>query len=155
MTKVRQSTAELTAGTGGRAVDVLVVDDDVPLRESALEALALGGFLAAGVANGAEAIRFLITEQADLILLDLRMPVLDGWSFLRHRASSGRLSRIPVVVMSGEPRDPVLLAYAEGWLSKPFSEDDLVETVATELRRIHGLPGLPRRPTPTAVMRKP
>lgn len=157
MSKARATTAELTAGTGGRAVDVLVVDDDVPLRETALETLALGGFLAAGAGNGAEALRFLITERADLILLDLRMPVLDGWSFLRHRASSPRLSGIPVMILSGEPPDTTLTAHIDGWLGKPFGEDELVEAVAAQLRRIHDLPAskLPRHPTPTAVMRKP
>jgi CheY-like chemotaxis protein len=119
--------------------------------------LALAGILAAGAGNGAEAVRFLTDERADLILLDLRMPVLDGWGFLRHRAASPRLSAIPVVVLSGEPEDPSLRHQIEGWLGKPFEEDALVEAVAAQLRRLHRLPPstLVRRPTPTAVMRKP
>jgi len=157
MTKARRITARLSAPLGGRAVDVLVVDDDAPVRESALDVLALAGILAAGTGNGAEALRFLNDERADLILLDLNMPVLDGWAFLRHRSTSRRLSRIPVLVLSGEPQDAAVLAQVQGWLCKPFSEDELVQAVQDQLRRIHQLPShaLPRRPTPTAVMRKP
>jgi len=157
MTKARLTTARLLAGTAARVVDALVVDDDAPLRESAVETLALSGILAAGVGNGAEALSFLESERADLILLDLNMPVLDGWAFLRQRAASGRLSQIPVLVLSGEPRDAALMADVQGWLAKPLSEDELVEAVHGQLRRIHQLPryALPRRPTPTSVMRKP
>jgi len=157
MTKARRTTARFSAPVVGRAVDVLVVDDDAPLLESVLDTLALAGILAAGVGNGAEALRFLTSERADLILLDLTMPVLDGWAFLRHRDASRSLSEIPVLVLSGEPHDAILRAQVQGWLSKPFSEDELVEAVQGQLRRIHRLPShaLPRRPTPTAVMRKP
>jgi CheY-like chemotaxis protein len=154
--KARLTTARLSPGTVAPAVDVLVVDDDAPLRESVVETLALAGILAAGAAHGAEALRFLASGRADLILLDLRMPVLDGWSFLRQRAGSRNLLQIPVLLLSGEPQDRALLAFVDGWLSKPFSEDELVGAVTRQLERIHHLPSpLPRRPTPTAVMRKP
>jgi CheY-like chemotaxis protein len=157
MTKARHTTTQFSAGSARRAVDVLVVDDDASVRESALEILALAGILAAGAGNGAEALRFLTTEHTDLILLDLRMPVLDGWAFLRHRATSRSLSEIPVLVLSGEPQDASLHSFVAGWLIKPFGEDELVNAVTSQLRRIHHLPAstLPRHPTPTAVMRKP
>src|SRR5581483_6697252 len=78
------------------AGDVLLVEDDPQVREGALEILALGGFLVAAVGNGAEALEHLTRETPALILLDLRMPVLDGWEFLRRRAASAALSEIPV-----------------------------------------------------------
>jgi CheY-like chemotaxis protein len=129
----RLTTARLPAGP----CDVLVVDDDQQLRETALEILALGGFMAAGAGNGAEALAFLAKESPALILLDLRMPVMDGWTFLRQRAASPALAAVPVVILSGEPSEPALLGTVEGWISKPFTEEDLLNTVGGLLRLIH------------------
>jgi CheY-like chemotaxis protein len=118
------------------AGDVLVVEDDPQVRETAVEILALGGLLAAGVANGAEALRCLEHELPRLILLDLRMPVMDGWSFLRRRVASERLWAIPVIVLSGEPTDRILRSSVDGWIAKPFSEEELLGKVTEVLRRI-------------------
>jgi two-component system, chemotaxis family, chemotaxis protein CheY len=127
----RLTTTRLPAG----ATDVLVVDDDQQLRESALEVLALGGFMATGVANGAEALRQLAVETPGLVLLDLRMPVVDGWTFLRERGASQTLSAIPVVILSGEPQGRTLPPSVAGWITKPFSEEELLRVVAEVLAR--------------------
>jgi CheY-like chemotaxis protein len=134
------------------AGDVLLVEDDPQLRETALEILSLGGLLVAGVANGAEALQFLATESPTLILLDLRMPVLDGWEFLRRRAANPALAKVPVVIWSGEPPDPTLRGSIDGWIPKPFTENELLEGVTGVLRRIHQAhENLPRIP---AVQRR-
>jgi CheY-like chemotaxis protein len=157
MAQIRPTTARFYPGAAALAVDVLVVDDDASLRESVRDTLALTGIKTAGAANGGEALGFLANQRADLILLDLCMPVLDGWAFLRQRATRPRLSEIPVLVLSGEPHDPALRGMVEGWLVKPFGEDELIEAVTRQLLRVHHLPPAtrPRRPTPTAVLRKP
>jgi two-component system response regulator CpxR len=113
--------------------EVLVVEDDPQLRETALEILALGGFMAAGAANGAEALTFLQKEAPKVILLDLRMPVLDGWAFLARRARDPVVSAVPVIVLSGEPSDPRVLAAVDGWIAKPFDESTLLNTVTAVL----------------------
>jgi CheY-like chemotaxis protein len=110
--------------------EVLIVEDDQQLRETTLEVLALGGFMAGSAANGAEALRLIEKELPKLILLDLRMPVMDGWAFLRRRANDERLASVPVVIVSGEEPDPELSASVQGWISKPFEETLLVNTVA-------------------------
>jgi CheY-like chemotaxis protein len=130
MSSRRLTTARLSPGP----IDVLVVDDDTPLRESALEVLALGGLMAAGARNGAEALAFVARETPALILLDLHMPVLDGWAFLRRRARDPALARIPVLVLSGEPHDAPLPGPVAGWIAKPFGEDELLEAVNRLLR---------------------
>lgn len=117
-----------------RAGEVLVVDDDRQLRDTAVEILALGGFQAAGVDNGAEALRWVSRETPRVILLDLRMPVMDGWEFLRRRAASPALAGISVLILSGEPRDPELLRAVDGWIAKPFTEEELLEAVGSLLR---------------------
>jgi CheY-like chemotaxis protein len=132
------------------AGDVLLVEDDPQLRECAIELLSLGGFLVAGVGNGAEALAFLEAESPTLILLDLRMPVLDGWEFLRRRAASPALARIPVLIWSGEPPDATLRGSVEGWIPKPFSDDQLVDGVTQTLRRIQARRDAETSRTPTA-----
>lgn len=86
----------------GRHV-ALVVDDDPDLRANFRELLEELGQDVEEAANGQEAFNFLVfnpTTKVDLILLDLQMPVMDGWQFLTLVKSYIRLSKIPVVVAS-------------------------------------------------------
>jgi CheY-like chemotaxis protein len=82
---------------------LLLVDDDRELRETLMEFLALQGFMVRGASNGSEALQFCRgwNTLPELILLDLVMPVLDGWGFLSERRKDPRLAAIPVVVISG------------------------------------------------------
>jgi CheY-like chemotaxis protein len=81
---------------------VLVVDDDAGIRESIMETLEDHGYQPIGAANGREALDLL--HEADpppsLILLDLMMPVMDGWSFREEQLKSPELASIPVVAIS-------------------------------------------------------
>jgi CheY-like chemotaxis protein len=79
---------------------VLVVDDDAAVREGLLEFLRDEGYQALGAENGRRALELLESgELPRLILLDLRMPVMDGWQFLAERAR--REYPMPVVLLSG------------------------------------------------------
>lgn len=118
-----------TAELDGSSVDVLVVDDDVCFAQSLVEEIAQFGFVAVAAANGAEALRLAQDRRPRLILLDLEMPVMNGWQFLQRRRSNRALSRIPVVVISGvatalagRQRDDV-----QGIIEKPLEEQVLVE----------------------------
>ena len=111
---------------------ILVVDDQPETRETITDIIESAGHSFQVASNGREAIEWL-EAQAELpclILLDLRMPVMDGWDFLRVVGSVPRLASIPVVVISGSiQRDgaaPVLRAKA--FWSKPPSVD-LVSSV--------------------------
>jgi CheY-like chemotaxis protein len=128
------TTSELPACHG----EVLLVDDDGALRETAAEVLRLAGFKVSTAENGAEALQLLAGVSVGAIVLDLRMPVLDGWGFLRHRAASPVLSAIPVVIVSAEPIDPAL---ADLWLAKPFDEAALIDVVAGAISRGRGQEG--------------
>jgi CheY-like chemotaxis protein len=95
----------------GRCV-ALVVDDDPDLRANFRELLEELGQDVEEAANGQEAFNFLVfnpTTKVELILLDLQMPVMDGWQFLTLVKSYIRLSKIPVVVASSfaSTLDPV------------------------------------------------
>ena len=64
-----------------------------------------------------------------LVLLDLAMPVLNGLQFLEHRAGDPHLRRIPVVVVSGNPRPPQPLEGIEAYLQKPLEPEVLLEII--------------------------
>jgi two-component system chemotaxis response regulator CheY len=81
---------------------VLLVDDNPEWREILGEFLALHGYTVQFAANGSEALELSKRYQTppELILLDLNMPILDGWGFLAARDSVSQLAKVPVVVMS-------------------------------------------------------
>lgn len=84
--------------------DILLVDDDEALRLAVSTLLEDDGYSVYAAGNGREALAYLAThEPPSLILLDLVMPVLDGWQFLieRERASEPGERSVPVVLMSG------------------------------------------------------
>jgi CheY-like chemotaxis protein len=111
--------------TGG----ILVVDDDPDLREFLRLALTSMGFEVTSAANGEEALDMMKGYDPDLILLDMKMPVMSGWEF--SRALEGRDPRPPIVVLTAAP-DPAARAaeaHADGWLGKPFEYADLEVTV--------------------------
>lgn len=111
--------------TGG----ILVIDDDTDLREFLRLMLTSMGFEVTTAANGQEALEFMEGHDPDLILLDMKMPVMDGWEFCR--ALEGRDSRPPIVVLTAapDPADRAAEAHADGWLGKPFEYADLEATV--------------------------
>ena len=108
---------------------ILVVDDDSDLREFLQLMLTSMGFDVTTAANGQEALDVMEVRDPDLILLDMKMPVMNGWEFCR--ALEGRDSRPPIVVLTAAP-DPAGRAAevrAEGWLGKPFEYADLEAVV--------------------------
>ena len=105
--------------------EILVVDDDPDLREFLRLMLTSMGFEVISAANGKEALGVLEGHDPELILLDMKMPVMNGWEFCR--AVDGRDACPPIVVLTAAP-DPAARAaevHAEAWLGKPFEYDDL------------------------------
>ena len=117
--------------TGG----ILVVDDNADMREFLQLMLTSMGFEVTSAANGQDALDVMEGLDPDLILLDMKMPVMNGWEFCR--ALEGRDARPPIVVLTAAP-DPAARAaevHAEGWLGKPFEYPDLEATVRRFARR--------------------
>lgn len=109
------------------AARILIVDDDPDVRELLRESLELVGHLVIDASNGKEALDVLErTSDVDLVLLDLRMPIMDGWQFLAAKAKRVNLARVPVVVLSATDPDEALLSGTSGFLKKPFELDDLL-----------------------------
>ena len=112
---------------------VLVVEDDGDIRESILEVLQDNEYEAVAVSNGAEALARLRSAgpRPCLILLDLVMPVMDGWKFRSAQASDPVLTSIPVVVLTahGSAEKTAKEMQAAGFLKKPVRLEALLAVV--------------------------
>jgi CheY-like chemotaxis protein len=108
---------------------VLVVDDDLDIRESLRDVIEAEGFPVACASNGAEALQLLAKkERPGLIVLDLMMPVMSGWEFLTVVRQDPALAEIPVAVISASGgRTPPLGATC--FLRKPVDLDTILDLV--------------------------
>jgi CheY-like chemotaxis protein len=109
---------------------VLIVEDDSDLREMMAQLLTLEGFQSATVANGKEALRYLSSSDTpDVILLDLMMPVMDGWEFRRVQQADPRLSSVPTIVLSALEQNRAADLRPAAFLKKPLDFDRLLQLV--------------------------
>jgi DNA-binding response OmpR family regulator len=108
---------------------VLVVDDDAAIRDVVRDALELDGYRVVTARDGAEGLDALRDVAPCLVLLDMRMPVLDGWAF--NRQYRDHTDRAPVVVMTAADNAERWRAEigGDGCLPKPFDLDALYATV--------------------------
>lgn len=106
---------------------ILIVEDEREIREVLQQALEFEGYTTLAASNGAEAMDALDKETPALILLDLMMPVMDGWEFLERRKP--RDAAIPVIVVSAVAGMGSRSAKADAFLKKPVELDTLLQTV--------------------------
>jgi len=109
---------------------VFIVEDDLDTREMLARFLELEGFGVESAENGRRALETLTAgERPCVILLDLMMPVMNGWQFREAQVSDPALADIPVVVVSaaGPQAQPI---QADAWISKPVDFDHLLTTVS-------------------------
>jgi CheY-like chemotaxis protein len=110
---------------------VLVVDDEAAIRNSLRDALELDGHHVLVAGDGREALDNVAREPADLVILDLMMPVMDGWAFLEHFRGQVQFRTIPVLVISAYPNVPATVeTYGVRVVRKPFDLEALLTTVA-------------------------
>jgi CheY-like chemotaxis protein len=111
---------------------ILIVEDDEDLREMMAQLLTLEGYQAATVANGREALEYLHSERRpSVILLDLMMPVMDGWEFHRRMEADPTLPPVPVIVLSALDQVRTANIHAAAFLKKPLDFDRLLDLVRT------------------------
>ncbi len=110
---------------------VLVVDDDPDVRSFLSTFLELEGYEVLTAANGAEALHSVAGQRPDIILLDLMMPVMDGWTCCRQLKANRYTSHLPIVIISashdldGQLREVGASAY----VAKPFDLDCLLTCI--------------------------
>ena len=112
------------------ARQILIVEDDADLRDMIAQLLTLEGYRIATVGNGREALDYLSSSgKPALILLDLMMPVMDGWEFRREQQRDPALAEVPVVVLSAVDQGRAAAANAQAFVKKPIDFDHLLSLV--------------------------
>jgi two-component system response regulator MprA len=112
-------------------LDILVVDDDPAIRDVVGDILALSHYSVRTASNGAEALDAIRERRPAAVLLDLMMPVMNGWEFLRQYRKEVPRAPVPIVIMSAA-RDAGSVADelgAQAFLPKPFELDDMLNIV--------------------------
>ena len=114
------------AGTG----TVLIVDDDAAIRLAVSWALGDAGFQVALAENGQLALDRVNSDPPALLLLDMRMPIMDGWELARrYRSLPGPHAPIVVMTAAQDARERARQIQADDFLAKPFDLDALVALV--------------------------
>ena len=112
---------------------LLIVEDDRGIRESLVEILGLEGFTVISAENGADGLEKLKQSQVrpNLIVLDLMMPVKDGYQFRKEQEEDHRYADIPVVLLSadGHIEEKKMRIGAKAYIKKPVDIDVLVDSI--------------------------
>lgn len=123
------------SNTPGRPC-VLLVDDYPDAREMYTEYLEFSGFAVVEAANGVEALQRAIDTTPDIILMDLSLPVMDGWEATRRLKADERTAAIPVIALTGQALAGISEGAKKGgfdaFVTKPCLPEDLVR----EIRKI-------------------
>lgn len=115
----------------GRPGRVLVVEDDEILRDTLVEVVGDEGHQVRAAANGQAALDELASWEADVIVLDLMMPLMDAHEFRRRQLADGIAAGAKILVLSAA-RDLQAAAdriSADAWLAKPFRLNDVIQAI--------------------------
>lgn len=108
---------------------VLVVDDDPDIIEAVRDGLEFGGYRVTTASNGVEALREAAEDPPTLILLDMRMPLMNGWEFAARFRAGGHEAPVVVMTAAASARTWADEIEADAVLAKPFTLDDLFAVV--------------------------
>jgi CheY-like chemotaxis protein len=118
---------------------VLLVDDYPDAREMYSEYLQYSGFDVIEAGNGIEALQQAIEREPDIILMDLSLPVMDGWEATRRLKADRRTARIPVVALTGHAlagiSEGARRAGCDAFVTKPCLPEDLVKEIRKVLEQ--------------------
>lgn len=110
---------------------VLIVDDDSGVQETLEAILLFEGYEVAIARDGLEALEWLEQKTPALVLLDLMMPRMDGFTVVKELERRGRRSEIPIVVLTadGRAKEKAEQVGADGYVAKPFELNNLLEEI--------------------------
>lgn len=131
---------------------VFIVEDEAPIRGLLTEALEQNGYRAVGFGDGASALKQLQDTLPDLILLDMRMPEMDGFEFLKRLRANSASTGVPVIIVSGLGEDLLKAIDARaaetlgvaGIFAKPFDIPTLLRYVQGTITRNRARPASKR-----------
>ncbi len=123
----------------GKAPLILVVDDYSDAREMYCEFLTFSGFACVQASNGLEAIEVTLAKSPVLVLMDLSLPVVDGWEATRRLKADPRTQHIPIVALTGHALEgneaEATRAGCDAFLAKPCLPPELLAKVRELLAR--------------------
>ena len=110
---------------------ILVVEDDEPIRDLMSEILNCVGYTVETAGDGLQALECVRARPPDVIVLDLMMPIMDGWTFLQHFRTDAQVSSTPVLVTSAyrELKDNARKLDVQACLAKPFEINELLGAI--------------------------
>jgi two-component system, OmpR family, KDP operon response regulator KdpE len=118
---------------------VLVADDDAPILRLVRTKLQADGYGVITATNGQEAVTLFERERPDIVVLDLMMPVMDGYEAMQHIRQS---TNVPVVILTARSAAPEKIRGldlgADDYVTKPFNPDELSSRISAVLRRASG-----------------
>lgn len=108
---------------------LLLVEDDVDLRESVAEILSFADYEICTAANGIEALKLIHAGyKPDAVLTDLMMPLMDGFELIAHLRKE-EIEHLPIIVLSASYNRAETKTGADVFLSKPFTIDELTDSI--------------------------
>ncbi len=117
---------------------ILIIEDETDIQHFIYRVLQLEGYQVLSAGDGATGLELLRENPISMVLLDLRLPGMDGWTVLREIKSNPDLSSIPVIVLTAIAesiqRKKTLRMGAARYLVKPLSSTSLTRTIANVLR---------------------
>ena len=116
---------------------ILVVDDEPNIRDLLITSLRFAGFQVKAVSNGAQTISAVLEEEPDLIILDVMLPDMNGFSVTKRLRGAGYTAPILFLTAKDETEDKItgLNAGGDDYVTKPFSLDEIVARIQAILRR--------------------
>ncbi|VAW60667.1 Chemotaxis regulator - transmits chemoreceptor signals to flagellar motor components CheY [hydrothermal vent metagenome] len=112
---------------------ILAVDDSASMRQMVSFTLKGAGYQVTEAADGQEALNKARSQQFDLVITDVNMPVMDGITFIRNLRGVANYKFIPMLMLTtesaGDKKAEGKAAGATGWIVKPFNPDQLLSTV--------------------------
>jgi CheY-like chemotaxis protein len=112
--------------------NILVIEDDPAIRQIIRDILEIQGYQVSVAASGHEGIQQLktIRPQPCVVLLDLMMPVTNGWQFLDFQRNDPSLAKVPVIICSAY-KESAMAVHPSGFVQKPVQLNELLDAVRT------------------------
>ncbi len=115
---------------------IVIVDDEVDIVETARTRLEASGYQVS-TTMGERSLKDIREYKPDLILLDVMMPGMDGFAVIRELKRDPDLSKVPVIIFSGKPKEAMIELFGPegiaGYVSKPYTASDLLTQIKQAL----------------------